>query len=479
MKTLKLILIFVFSAYLINPAYASEILDIKQNFNGADFWQESQKTKTILDGHEIRNTFPEKNWWLKFNDPLLTDYIEQTIRENRDIKTALSHIEEARATARYTMGSEFPQVTVYPSYFRLKNSAVSKTSGPASAASSKPASNIFLVPVVAQYELDLFLKNHDKTKSSKKEAVATEFDEQTVQISLISETATAYFNLIKSDKLLELNKQLLCELEKSRELKNSLFKEGEISYDDILINEQAIAKTQADTAQLQKLQETAVHQLCILTGKFPVEQSCFPRSDFDKIFFDKEIQIGTPCDLISRRPDILAAEARLQEAGINISVARKEFLPVFNITGAFGYESIPLNTLFNLKGILAAAGAIASESLFTGGRKTATLRLNKAKCKTALLQYQKTILVSFQEVEDSLSTIKSDFMQHKETESQVLKSEHLLELTNSRYQQGENSLLDVINAQKELINLEQIKVQLKSDLLIDNISLYKSLGGGF
>lgn len=451
--------------FLSSPAFAAQIPCEK-------FWRESLN-------YNATNQFPDKNWWSKFNDPVLASYIEEAIRENNDVKTALAKIEESRAYARYVMANELPQLSTYPLYFLLRNQNVKNTGLPFSTGSNRSTSNIFIVPLVARYELDLFQKNRYKTLSAEKEAQAVCFDYETAIISLSAEIATAYFNLVESDKLLGLNKELLCSLQQALQLKNLLYREGEISYDDVLTSQQAISATQSNIEALKKNQGILVHQICILMGKPPVEQSCLPRCDFDSINFNNEITIGSPDTLVSRRPDILAAESRLSEAGINVSVAKREFLPSINIFGTFGFESIPIISFFNLKGMLAGVGVVPSISLFAGGAKIANLKVNKAKCKEALQQYQKTILAAFKDVEDSIKSFTSDFGSYEEASKQVSEAKCLLCLTNTRYREGENSLLDVINSRQQFINNKQNEVQAKTNLLIDNISIYKALGGGF
>ena len=486
MKILKFIIIFIIFMILTNPAYASIPSYVGINFNGANFWQESQNFKNVLNGCEVKNSFPDKNWWLQFNDPILSDYIEQSLRENQDIKIAAAHIEESNALARATMGKEFPQITLYGLFTRLKRSSNFLTPqvgnnarGQLPTVLAGGTSNLYVTPIVAQYEIDYLLKNHSKTKLAKKDAAINQFNYQTVLISLTSELATAYFNLLKADKLLELNTELLGYLQKSLELKNSLFKEGEISYDDVLINQQGISQTLSNIIEIQKMQSLFAHQLCILMGKAPLEQSCLPRSDFDNISFNNNIQVGIPCNLISRRPDILAAAAKLQKADINISLAFKDFFPAMNVFGVFGFASSSLSKLYDWKSNLSAIAVNAAQSLFTGGTKTAVYKANKAACKGVYQEYQKAILIAFQEVEDSLTKLNSDFSQYNEAQIRVIDSQKLLTLATSRYKEGENSYLDIINARQKLINDKQTITQSKSNLLIDNISLYKALGGGF
>lgn len=439
-------------------------------------WQESTCFEDVLSGYEIQNTFPDRQWWLQFNDFLMVSYIEEAVRENRDLKAAVARIEESQAAARYAFGNELPHLNLYTLFFRANNRL---SGGTTSAASTSSGTNIFIAPLVARYEIDLFLKNRNKTKSAQKESEASIYDSQSVLISLTTELVTTYLNLLKVDKLLMLNIELLQCQQKALQLNNVLFQQGEIAYDDVLTTEQAVSNTLAAIEGLKKLQSVSVHSLCILMGKPPVAQYCFPRGDFDNILFSSDFKIGAPSGLVSRRPDILAAESRLKEAGINISVAKRDFFPTITAIGTFGYESVPLSSFFNLKGLLAGVGVLPSISLFSGGQKIANYNLSKARYRTAINLYQKAILAAFQEVEDSLSTLKTDYNQYEYVQKDLEDSKILSRLTNLRYENGENSLLDIINSRQKMIYYEQNIVNAKGNLLIDNISLYKALGGGY
>ena len=467
MKSLKYLIVFLFLIASTSPVSASEIPNTGLNFTGANFWQESQ---SLIKGSEVKYIFPEQKWWLQFNDPILAEYIEQALRENQNVKIASARLEESNELVTYTKGKEFPRVSLNAIYYRLKDQSTFKNIF---------GKNIFILPLIAQYELDFLQKNHSKTKSARKTSDSSQYDYQTVIISLTSEVATSYFNLLKADKLLELNTELLKYQENSLELKQSLFKEGEISYDEVLINEQSISQTKYNIAEIQKLQGLSVHRLCVLMGKPPMEQSCFPRSDFNCISINENFSLGNPANLITRRPDILSAKSKLEKAGIDISVAFKDFFPSFNITGLLGYLSPQINKLFNWNNLDAAIGGNLAQTIFAVGDKSSTYKISKARYKGAVQEYQKAIIIAFQEVENSIRQLNSDFTQYCETDMQVLNSKYLLNLVNSRYQEGESSCLDIISVQQQLINYEQNKINTKANILIDNISLYKALGGGF
>lgn len=488
MKAFKYGIFFYFIAQLILQATAAFAAEPNTPFTydkDSNNWQESKKIQGMLKADEVKNSFPEKQWWLKFNDPILNCYIDQALQVNQDIKIALARIEEANQQANIVFGREFPQVNIRDVYFRVKGSQnflfpnVGQSNISSSSFLAGSTQNIFILPLIAQYELDLFRKNRSKTKAARKAVEISKFDYDTVNINIASNVATTYFNLLQADKLLKLQCELLQNQEKSLELRQSRYNEGLISLDDVLANQEAISQVKSNIADIQRLQGTLVHQLNILMGKPPTTEQELIRNNLDQICISKEINIGNPSQLITRRPDILASESQVEQAGINISVARKELLPSFSIIGSFGYSSSSLEKFFNWSSNTSAIGSSITQDLFTGGSKIANLKLNKAIYKETIEGYHKTILNAFKEVEDALSTLNSNILRYTQAEEDVINSKHQFLLVNNRYLEGANSSIDVLNSEQQLINFRQNLTQRKSEILIDNISLYKALGGGF
>jgi len=488
MKNLKscIFLILMAQLFLHNAVSKAETSHIPFTLTkDTNFWQESTNYPGVLKGIEIKNTFPEKQWWLEFNDPVLNCYIEQAISANQDLKIALDRIEEANAQTGVVFGKEFPQITIRDYYFRTKGSKTflvpnaSQSSLQSSSFLAGGSQNLYILPLIAQYELDYLGKNHSKTKAARKAEEASKYNYKTVMITIAANVATAYLNLLQADKLLKLQCALLQNQEKSLELRQSQFNEGLVSLDDVLINQEAISAIKSNISNIKKTQGLLVHQLSILMGKPPTVEACLKRSDIDCISVNKDIQIGDPCSLIVRRPDILASEAQLEAAGINVSVARKDLFPSISAIGSFGYASAFLDKFFNWESNTTAIGSGISQALFTGGTKIATVKLNKAQYKEALHNYERTVLNAFKDVEDSLSLLNSSLIQYLQSEEDVTNSEHQLVLTTDRYREGINSCLDVLTSEQQLLNFKQNLVERKSEILIDNISLYKALGGGF
>lgn len=441
----------------------------------AQNWQEFNSFADNLQAGYLTNSFPEKEWWLQFCDPPLNSYINQALTSNKDVKTAIARIEEMEGYTQSALSKELPKLDFNLIYFRFLNTSENFLFA------NTPATikNVFLMPLVAQYEVDIFRKNHLGTLSAKKQAEASIMNYKTAQIMVSAGVASDYFNLILTDKLINIQ----CEKLKLQEalLKHyiHLFNEGIISYDDVLTTKQNISATKSSIEELTKIQGIYVHRLCMLIGVPPVEQSGFMRSDIDRIQLSNNIFAGNPSQLIARRPDILASENLLQQAGIDISVARRQFLPTFNANALFSYSTFQPGNIFNWDSNSSLVGVRASQPVYQGGKLMANLKIKKAVYKQAIETYQKTVLTAFQEVEDSLVSLSSDIKQYNRAQEDVFNAVEKQKLTENRFNEGIASCVEVLVSQQEYLNYKQAEINKKALVMIDNISLYKAIGGGF
>ncbi len=437
-------------------------------------WQELNTLSEYLPSFEINENFPEKDWWANFCDPVLDNYINQALASNKDVRTALARIEEMEGYTQSAFSNELPKLDLNTYYFRFLNSSENFLF----ANPQNSIKNVLLIPLIAQYEVDIFRKNHPGTLSARKQAEASSLDYKTAQIMVSSSVANDYFNLILTDKIIKLQCELMKYQEELLKQQNCLFKEGVASYDDVLTAQQNISATKTSIEEKIKLRGIYVHRLCVLVGVPPVEQSGFTRSDIDCINFPSLLNAGSPSDLIIRRPDIMSSEKNLESAGIDISFARRQFLPSLNATGLFNYSSFQPGNIFDWSSNASLVGGSLKLPIYEG-KMFANLKIKKAVYKQAIEGYQKSVLTALQEVEDSFISLNSDIKQFNQAEEDAVNAEKKLGLTENRYNEGIASCLDVLLSKQDYIKYKQSEVNIKVQVLVDNISLYKALGGGF
>lgn len=483
MKT-RIILIALLILNSHSIAFANRLFEAKVEMPKVEnSWYQIQdkKLSTCLT---FNSTFPELDWWKSFQDDNLNALIEDALTNNPDINIAKINIEEARAMVKAVHAGELPKVNAGASYDRVKFSENVNLPGADSSGSffgNGQAFNYFSVPVNASYEVDYLHKNRDKTESAKKMYKATEYEEKAVRIALISDVASAYFNLIKMDKLIELQKKRIVISNDIIKMENAKYQKGFVNFEDVEAIKSEAKQNLIEYNELTKEQAIICSQLAILTGHEPTALSIFERAKWSKELANTNlINSGISSDLLTHRPDIMAAEAELQSSLIDIKVARKEFLPsiVLNIQD-LGFMATSFNNVFNSNSFNYLIGGILTQKLFNGGATKANLRIKKATSERRLYQYRKTIITALKEVEDSFAKINSDYDSLKNQEINTHSSKEVLKIFNAKYTKGFVDYIAVRESENKYYENQILLVESQSNFLMDRISLYKELGGGY
>lgn len=462
MKIYKLITIFLLTSF-ISSNTAAYSADIKNN--------SSKPLKALIIDNKAE--YINKDWWSKFNDPVLTGYIVKAASANHDAKIASLKVQETQALVRESLGKEFPSLGVGAGF------SIQKTSDIDMGPYFIPAytQNNYLFPLTANYELDLWRKNREKTIGLGKELESAKYDEKSAYISLTASVATTYFNIIRTDKTIRLQKEIVDLRKKILDLTKEKNSEGLCSTFEVLQADKALTEAQTASNDLDKLQKIFLNQLAVLTGNSVDNAAQLKRSQIDDIDLIKDIPITIKSDVVRKRPDILKAEAQLQESKINVDLARKDFLPDFEITGQFGFNSDVLSKSFDWGSYIASGGVNLIQSIFSGGQKMAKLKAQKFRYEQMIENYQQTILKSFQEVNDSLIALKTSIQKDKDNISRVDNENKNLDLINAKYEQGAIAYLDTLQYKERVVSLEKEQIESKTDCLIDSLSLYKAVGG--
>jgi len=459
--------------------------DIQVPFKSAIKWRESAVTKETSSLVMI-DAFPDLNWWEHFQDPILNRYIQEALKTNQDLNLAGLKIQESKALARQQLGVELPQVSFAPSFTRQKNSKnltvpnqqILSAAGPRLFAPGA-TTNIYNAPLKVNYEADIWGKNWLKIKSARKLEEASALDRRNSMLQVASEVATAYFNFAKTDYLIDLQKQLVTNRQTTADLTRIRYEGGLIDYTQVDQAENDLLTQENQLLAYQKARSTFISQLAVLTGKSPVNGDSLTHTNFTHLKAPDTVPVGVPSTLLDRRPDILAAFARLESAGINVQEAKRELLPSITLTGQFGYASTHFNNLLDWQSHLASLAAGLTQDLYTGGQKKAEIKIRQIQVKEQMETYQKTVLTAFEEVEDSLATMKSDFVQQRNNTQAESLMEEQTNIRNEQLTQGLISTIDYNQAQQSWLQSQQKSADSKNALFIDCISIYKSLGGGF
>lgn len=422
------------------------------------------KNKKTQQSDDYKFNYVNMNWWGNFNDDLLNGYIEKAILNNYDLKMATINVEEYYQNVRLQFANELPSAVggFGPGVFK--------------APGMTNTSSAFGLPIIVQYEADIFLKNHNKTKAVKKLYEGSKLDERAAYISVASAVGSTYFNIINLDKMISLQEQIVNIRQEIYNLMLIRNKEGLTSTADTVKANKALVAGQTDLIELKKNREKMLNQMCVLIGESPENANSIKRNSLDSINYQLAIPSEIPSEIITQRPDYMKAELMVEKAGIDVKVAKKEFLPSINILGGALFNASDIGSLFTTKNMLLGVGGGLVTPLFQGGSLIANLKLKKATYERILQDYYKTNLTAIQEVNDALVASRLDKDKMTQTTKQYNLEKSDYKYNEKKFNQGTISKLDLIQYQENLLTIEKLVAQQKVECMTDAISLYKATG---
>ena len=408
-------------------------------------------------------------FFTRFNDDYLLQYVNEAIDNNHNAKQATIMVEEYRQNVKSQFANELPSFSVAANYLGIHspkfnpNLSVSK--------------NAFVLPFMVNYEADFFLKNRDKTKSVKKTYEMSKFDEQSAYLALLSDVATVYTNILEYDKLIEKQEKIIDNYNQILNDVNKKLARGVINTTELNNSKANIEQANITLENLIKQREVLLIQFAVLIGRSTAGANSIERGSIDKFEYNAVIPSEIESDVIYSRPDVKRAEMALEKAKIDIRVARKEFLPRFNITGLWAFNNIAPGSFFSWESSLAALLAGATQDIFAGGRKIANLKFQKAKYKELFEQYRQTDLDAVKEVNTSLCIIKHDTEIENKTKEKLLLETENLNSANKMLNRGVISKTQYINSENLYINKDMDLTKAKTRRLVNYYTLYKTVGG--
>ena len=483
--TLAILLSFIGINMPAQALFSSGVSETKQMKKEAKAKQKAQeksdkelykKVKSQKDlpykKYRVANKYDYINmpWWESFNDTYLTGYINKAMEYNFDLKIATLTVEEYFQGVKLQMANELPQAEI-----GLGAGAARLPKAVERYRYDRSVSGIGF-PVIASYEADIFLKNHDKTTSAKKAFQASVSQERATYIAIVSAVGTVYYNIVRLDKMISLQEDIVGLRKEIYELMKLSNACGVVSTSDMIKAEKSYIAGQSDLVDLKRQRIELLNQFAVLIGESPANIDTLERISYNDINYIPNVPNEISSDVIVNRPDYLKAEAMLKKAGIDVRVAKKEFLPSVDILGLALFGAKHLGSLFTTNNAIGAIGGNISLPLFTGGARIANLKLNKIRMEKALRDYQKTNLTAIQEVNDALYGAKLDNQKLSQNKEHLALETKDFSLTRQKYDQGTISRLNVCQMQENLLVIEKLVASNTLDCMIDEITLYKAVG---
>jgi len=420
-------------------------------------------------------SFADAPWWEIFQDPSLRALIREALSQNYDVAIAAARVQEARAALRVARSDLFPSFDYGVGVGRSKVSPGGVQGSPGGPAAH--ASNFYSATMSASWELDIWGRIRRSNEAARANLFATEDARRGVWLTLVSDVAQAYFELLALDVRLEIARNSTGAYQRTYDLFLDRFNLGVASRLETSRALGALGDAQATIPQIESDIVAKENQISILLGKPPgpiargkpmYEQPVVPT-----------VPAGLPATLLERRPDLRQAEQLLVSANARIGVAKAEFFPKLSLTALFGTASPEVSALTGGTATIWAMAGLISGPIFNAGRTLGNYRATVAQWEQARLQYEQAVLIALREVSDTLTALgKLNEAEMGQSTAVTALGEAVGHATD-RYRQGLANYFEVLEAQQQLYPAQNTLADIRRNRLLAYVQLYKALGGGW
>ena len=418
---------------------------------------------------------PRGEWWRAFNDETLNGLITDATANNQNLTVAAARVKEARAIAGIAEADRIPQIGVGVGAQRERLSPLE-----ASLPKGSPVApaNVYNARLSASYEVDLFGRVSSNLAAARGDAGAVEAPYRSVLLSLQADVAQTYFRLRSLDAEIATVNHTVQLREESVRVTGRRFDAGDIGEFDLSRAKTELATARSEAIGLQRQRATAEHALAVLLGK-PASNFTAPSAPLSDAAALPLIPAGLPSTLLERRPDIASAQRSMEAANARIGVARSAMFPALNLSAGAGGVGTSFAEVFKWSSRSWLLGAALSMPLIDGGRNRNNVVRSEAALEEAVGSYRQSVLTAFADVEDNLAGLRILAGQSAEIEAGVISARRSADLAQKLYDAGRGSYLELLDAQRNLANVERNAVQLRGDRAITTVALIRALGGGW
>jgi NodT family efflux transporter outer membrane factor (OMF) lipoprotein len=452
-----------FAGCAVGPKYKTPVAPAPPAYKELGNWKTAQPSDQNLGG----------NWWEIFQDPQLNALEQQINVSNQNLKASLAQYQQSRAALRYVRADYYPTLTAAPSATRQRTS---KHRPPQNSIFNGLTFNDFVLPIDLSYQVNVWGRVSKNVEFYREQSQASAGDLAVVNLSLHGLLAVDYFAARSLDAEEKLLQDTVGQYQQAFQLNEDRYQGGLASEVEVEQARTILETTRAQMVDVGVARSQFEHAVAVLLGKPPAEFNLPP---LPLTTPPPPIPVGIPSELLERRPDIAAAERRVASANAQIGLARTAYYPTLNIFGAGGFESGAITTLLQGPSALWSAGASSVFTVFDVGRRRALNDEARASYDSTVASYRETVLGAFQQVEDNLAALRILEQEATVQAVAVQAAQRSLELSNTRYEGGVTSYLEVITAQNAALADEVTAVNILGRRLASAVLLIQALGGGW
>ena len=438
----------------------------------------------------------DPNWWTLFKDPVLTGLERRVAGENLDVKVAGIRFSESRAQLGFARASEFPTFNANGSYvreeasnnglFALIPSAAGATGANGAFGNSTGGTtgkqqpfDIFQGGFDASWEIDLWGGVRRSVESSTATSQAADEAKRSTLLSSLAEVARDYIQLRGVQAQLGIARQNVGTSRQSLGLTQQRAAGGVTTDLDVANASAQLRTTLAQIPSLEQQEAQLINALSLLLAQPPNALRAQLATAKSIPPVPPHVPVGFPSELARRRPDIRQAEAQLHAATADVGAAQANFYPSFSLQGSLGLQSLQFGKLFDVNSKQYAVGPGLTIPIFQGGQLRSTLQLRKAQQQEAAVNFQRTVLQAWHDVDNALTAYKAEQTRRDQLIQGVSDYQRALNLAQSRYQQGVADFLTVLVAESSLLGAQLQLASSTTAVSSDLVALYKALGGGW
>jgi NodT family efflux transporter outer membrane factor (OMF) lipoprotein len=417
---------------------------------------------------------PETTWWDSYGDPVLSDLVRRAAHENRDVKVALERVRAARSGETISRSWLYPSVGIHGAGFDHRtgfDSAIKQTVPEAAETKGWQAG------LEVSWEVDIAGRLRSGATAAAADTRAAEHTASGVRLLVVSDVATNYFTLVGALRQLETVRAISAAQDETLRLVTARQRVGLATPFDVERAQTEASKARAAIPPLETLAAVSRHRIAVLIGDQAFNASSIVPSRVEITV--PAARAGQPAELLKRRPDLLAAKAQLDAANARRQQAMAEWFPRLFLGAVFGREGLDVNSIALGAARFTNVAALIAMPLLNAGRTQAINDIAETGQKEAVLRYEDAIVRALEDVENTLVALDDERQRARLMQSAASSAEAALGHAQSLYDRGQIDLLPLLDAQRVRLSVRVGANDANTQLLLDSVQLYKSLGGGW
>ena len=414
----------------------------------------------------------DDQWWKAFNDPMLDSLITVASTRNYSVLSAIDRMDMAKANLRIERGNFFPAVSLNGGWTRQQSSG-NVSDLPQSISGAYSAS------LNASWELDVFGSIRQRVKARRETFAASKDEYTSVMISLCAQLASAYINLRELQQELSVVANNCNTQAAVLSITETRYKTGLVSKLDVAQAKSVYYSTKASIPQLEAGINQYITALAILLGTYPQYVRPVLERAGKLPDYMEPVGMGIPADLLLRRPDIRQAGRQVNAQAALLGASKSDWLPQVFLKGSVGYSSRDMKDIAKRGSMTFEIAPSISWTLFSGTKLVSSTRLARAQLDESIHQFNQTVLTAVQETDNAMNSYRNSIQQIVALREVCNQGEETLKLSLDLYKQGLSPFQNVLDALRSLLSYENQLVQARGGSLLNLISLYRALGGGY